>query len=82
MNSDPGCWKATDPDMALGSSQGTPRKTPQVHVATQGAQISLAPVAAWPLVTNKATGCGLDPRHICDLWWQHGPWTLCRPWLL
>lgn len=22
MNSDPGFWKATDPDMALGSSQG------------------------------------------------------------
>ena len=32
-----------------------------------------APVAARPSDTIMATGCNLDPRHLCSLWWHHRP---------
>lgn len=35
-----------------------------------------ATVAAWSSDTNKATGCNLDPRHLCSLWWHHRPWNI------
>ena len=29
-------------------------------------------MAAWPLDTNKATGCGPYPQASCGLWWHLG----------
>lgn len=49
--------------------------TPRPWVVAQATQASMDPAASWPSDTN---GCGLDPKLLCFLWWQHGPWMLTQ----
>lgn len=51
------------------------------QVAMQAIQTSMALEAAQSLNANMATGCSLDPRHQCGLWWHHGYRCQQRSWL-
>lgn len=65
INTNPGCDRARDPDMALGDCPG-PDNT-------------ITSVAASFFDTNMATGYGLDSRHSCGLWCHLWPQTSQTP---
>lgn len=60
VNSDPGCPRAVDPGLVLGSSLGLDNTG--AIVTTEIIQISMALVVAWLSDTNKATGYSPDLR--------------------
>ena len=65
INTNPGCDRARDPDMALGDSPGPD------NIITS--------VAGSFFDTNMATGYGLDSRHSCGLWCHLWPQTSQTP---
>lgn len=65
INLDPSCYRATNLDIAIGSSLGM-----DVFMAPgdSGYSARHGLVAAWFSNTNTATGGSPDPRHSCGLW--------------
>lgn len=49
---------------------------PQMTVLAM--QITLAQVVAQSSDTNKVIAFDPGPRHLCGLWWRHGPGTLTQ----
>lgn len=77
INTDPSCSGTIDSDRAV--SNGSGPDVTMVPVAVQVTLTNMVPVATCFLDTNMATGCDLDPRDPCGLWWQLGSWTSAQP---
>lgn len=60
------CGNTMDQDMALGCSSDS-----ACTMAAQATQISMVPVAPWPLDINMTSGGGSNRGHPYGLWWCH-----------
>lgn len=67
----------SEPDVTLDLSL-TPEDTMAPADSPGHLQIALVQVVAQPSEANKVIAFDPDPRHLCGLWWQHGPGTLTQ----
>lgn len=74
INRNSGCGKATDPNMALGSSPGLNNT-----MASGDSVFYSMDMVSSTALEHQRGHCILDPRHLCTIWWQQDPLTSTRP---